>query len=398
MNSNTADAALQLDLEGRIASDLPCRHCAYNLRGLTLDGVCPECARPVGQSLGHNYLRNCDPDWVSGLAMGLNIIIGAVLLGILGGCALGGATVALGRGVRPGGGATILMQSLQYLVAILSFVGYWKLTSPDPGRTEPESDYSARRIVRIAQVAGLGLMLLALMATAISPTVQTILALISSPIGIVTMIAILIYGRQIAMRIPNERLAWHIRVVTWGGGISMAATTLGGMTMMISSLGTAAAAPGALTTTGYLAPVGGPGANTNAAPNMPAAPSAPGPEGVDSDDANTDVAPTAPGSIRGGQVMPRSSRSSLPVATAPAGMPAPTGMPPGFGAGMPRAGILGTMFGGAFVACSAMALGVFALWALVLVLWMRSELLKAAEAARLNAASLSPPPMPGGAF
>jgi uncharacterized repeat protein (TIGR04138 family) len=34
-----------------IATDLPCRACAYNLRGLSFKSVCPECAEPIQNSL-----------------------------------------------------------------------------------------------------------------------------------------------------------------------------------------------------------------------------------------------------------------------------------------------------------------------------------------------------------
>jgi hypothetical protein len=34
-----------------IETDLPCVHCNYNLRGLHLSGVCPECAQPIWDAL-----------------------------------------------------------------------------------------------------------------------------------------------------------------------------------------------------------------------------------------------------------------------------------------------------------------------------------------------------------
>jgi uncharacterized repeat protein (TIGR04138 family) len=35
---------------GTIANNLPCRSCAYNLRGLQFDGVCPECGELIADS------------------------------------------------------------------------------------------------------------------------------------------------------------------------------------------------------------------------------------------------------------------------------------------------------------------------------------------------------------
>jgi hypothetical protein len=35
---------------GTISNNLPCRKCAYNLRGLKFDGRCPECGEPIRDS------------------------------------------------------------------------------------------------------------------------------------------------------------------------------------------------------------------------------------------------------------------------------------------------------------------------------------------------------------
>lgn len=45
-------------------ADLPCVHCNYNLRGLTVDGACPECGRPVADSTRDDALRGADPIWL----------------------------------------------------------------------------------------------------------------------------------------------------------------------------------------------------------------------------------------------------------------------------------------------------------------------------------------------
>jgi hypothetical protein len=35
----------------RVEGDVPCGRCGYNLRTLAVEGVCPECAALVGESL-----------------------------------------------------------------------------------------------------------------------------------------------------------------------------------------------------------------------------------------------------------------------------------------------------------------------------------------------------------
>jgi hypothetical protein len=43
-----------------LQEDLPCIHCRYNLRGLSEDGICPECGNPVAPSV-EKYRRTADP-------------------------------------------------------------------------------------------------------------------------------------------------------------------------------------------------------------------------------------------------------------------------------------------------------------------------------------------------
>ena len=69
-----------LDADVHVVADLPCGSCGYNLRTLSLSGVCPECARPVRQSIAACFLRCADAGWVRQLARGvLLLIVGAVV-------------------------------------------------------------------------------------------------------------------------------------------------------------------------------------------------------------------------------------------------------------------------------------------------------------------------------
>lgn len=75
---------------GPVADDLPCYRCGYNVRGLALDGRCPECAAEVdetrrrleshrdGQTLP---LAESDPRWVRTLAWAcVWVLVGGLLL------------------------------------------------------------------------------------------------------------------------------------------------------------------------------------------------------------------------------------------------------------------------------------------------------------------------------
>jgi RNA polymerase subunit RPABC4/transcription elongation factor Spt4 len=56
------------DADGRIASDLACVRCSYNLRELRADSICPECGTAIARSLHGGLLAYADPDWVAHLA------------------------------------------------------------------------------------------------------------------------------------------------------------------------------------------------------------------------------------------------------------------------------------------------------------------------------------------
>jgi len=57
-----------------VEHDLPCLACGYNLRGLALAGLCPECAAPVTRSRAGNLLKNREPGWVGRVALGLRLV------------------------------------------------------------------------------------------------------------------------------------------------------------------------------------------------------------------------------------------------------------------------------------------------------------------------------------
>ena len=74
-----------IDEDGRIIGDVTCRGCGYNLRGLTPDGVCPECAIAIGRSVKGDLLQYCDPAWVDRLARGMLWVIAGTIASRCGG-------------------------------------------------------------------------------------------------------------------------------------------------------------------------------------------------------------------------------------------------------------------------------------------------------------------------
>jgi len=76
------EASPPLGPDGALAADVPCRRCAYNLRGLRPERRCPECGTPIGRSIVGDLLEYCDPDWVARLARGATIVLWSFLIGL----------------------------------------------------------------------------------------------------------------------------------------------------------------------------------------------------------------------------------------------------------------------------------------------------------------------------
>lgn len=121
-----------LDHAGRLEGNLPCRCCAYNLRGHAPDANCPECGSPVALSLRY-FLRYSSARWVRALAGGADALCLAVLLA---GVAWLGAGAA---GFLPG---PVLPWAFVFAWAalgvlgslLLAVVGLWRITSPERER------------------------------------------------------------------------------------------------------------------------------------------------------------------------------------------------------------------------------------------------------------------------
>lgn len=222
-------ANVALDADGRIDQDVTCTRCGYNLRGLSPEGVCPECASPVGRSIQGDFLRFSSPDWVEGLASGMNWIVAGILIAILGACVESQAARATAQ--------VNLVEVVILALGIVSVVGFWMVTAPDPAREQDEPWWAARSLARSSVVLDYALNWLGLGTGAMHPWLAAVLAVLIVVTSLVKMIAGLVYARQLALRIPDRKLATECRQIMWGwiillvlpavcfGGLGMAGQT-----------------------------------------------------------------------------------------------------------------------------------------------------------------------------
>jgi hypothetical protein len=129
---------------GRIAGDLPCIACGYNLRALAEAGRCPECGEPVKRST--TYHLRPSPAWLKRLEEGVNLLttgipvigIGAGLLG-LGGFLLGSFS-----------GVSAAAPLLVFAVLLVSAISVVKITIADPTPlVRRREGLSWRRVTRL---------------------------------------------------------------------------------------------------------------------------------------------------------------------------------------------------------------------------------------------------------
>lgn len=205
-----------------LQQDTPCRRCGYNLRGLTVEGRCPECGTPVGLSAYGDFLRFCDPRWLERLAKGVSFILWGILVGIV----VGGAGSVLAALVHP-----LLGQVLMLCGGLVSLYGTWLLTEPDPSGIGEDRDINARRIVRVCLILGLGYSFLSMtarqgLASGILLVVLVILTALTGVSQAIGEAAKLLYLRKLALRIPDEALARRARFLVYAMGISVLMTVI----------------------------------------------------------------------------------------------------------------------------------------------------------------------------
>ena len=175
MNEPTSQTPPEADREavddqGRLIEDIGCRRCAYNLRSLETDAVCPECGAAVAISIHGYYLRFAPRAWVRRLALGAKLLIAAIATAFVGGLAIIGIALATPILQNPstfGPPPTLILIiftttiGFSLIVTGLLIAGVILLTARDPAEVGKPERFGSRRLARyclwslpVAMVAG----------------------------------------------------------------------------------------------------------------------------------------------------------------------------------------------------------------------------------------------------
>jgi len=223
MGSKTPLRPDVVDADERVALDLPCVACGYNLRTLRVDSVCPECAAPVEQSLGQGFLCWSDHYWVETLANGAaDLAVGTGLFVLFGGVS---ATVAA---TEFGEGALCVLTTLTALALIFELIGVVVVTEPEPDRPERLTRLPWRRPTRwclsVAAVVFVGLVLLwfSAFATGLRPAGGPVLVLVAVAVMSLSAVGasfcLFMHLGSLMARVPRPGLARWARIEAYALG------------------------------------------------------------------------------------------------------------------------------------------------------------------------------------
>jgi hypothetical protein len=200
-----------LDADGRVAKDLACIQCGYNLRTLHREARCPECGLAVRRSLRGDWLKHSDPAWLAKIAGGLGWMLRGGAVSLL--CSILPFVIALVSGAFGSTGRNVFVSvvamvlEVALLVGVLGgLVGLWVFTTPEPKPVGPESDLDQRRLVRFLGCAGM----VAVFASAL-PDDQSTLGCLLRQVAVLSVLmwcaAVELYVRRLALRIPDDQEA-----------------------------------------------------------------------------------------------------------------------------------------------------------------------------------------------
>ena len=215
------------DSEGIIREHVTCTECKSDLFNIAVEGECETCQTPCTHSLSQNLLRYADPKWVqtvrSGFLWYVIVVFAAMFVGIGSGVVF---MVVKDRAL-----ALSINSGIGFIAAVLTFLTTWFVTTPAP------SDLN-RTWSSIARFAG-GLLIFGSFLSVVM-ILRPDLGMWPSLPGILIQLgfvyAFYSYLSQLALRIPNEKLNHHVRIVLIGSVICFSMLLVGSVIAALSGV------------------------------------------------------------------------------------------------------------------------------------------------------------------
>lgn len=196
-----------------LSDSTACVSCGYNLFGLAVEGVCPECGLEIRRSTRGDLLKFADQPWLRRVLLGADLMYWGIAVSILLGLLGGFLSVAFGVG----GWGSLLVMGLTLLGQGFSVACAFLLTTQEPRVTLTEGRVTWRRVVRGSAVAVAAIQVLAWL-----PDVQqnmpfsVSLQVLVSIGGMLSVFGELEYAQAFAARLPDRKLGARTRLVKWG--------------------------------------------------------------------------------------------------------------------------------------------------------------------------------------
>lgn len=226
-----------LNAEPEIPTTVPesalCRGCGYALSGLQVTDKCPECGRPVLESIRGDLLKFCDASYLKSLHRGVVLVETGLVMYLLAtisafGLAILGPVLGLGIAAGP------IVSVLGLIPIATSFAGWFVISVPDPGVNLEDKGDKPRKTLRTAAIVNTSAAAVASVLGAIFPSASTsmwggvtaggnpIIGVVSTGVSIASLVAFVIqyfmamkYLHWIAPRIPSYELASKMKKQTW---------------------------------------------------------------------------------------------------------------------------------------------------------------------------------------
>ena len=193
----------------------PCPRCGYELTGLSAEGRCPECGSPVAAALRPDHLVYSSPDYVAKLHMGAFLVV--LSLAILIVHFIGGTFFAF-AGRIGGAGGEALFSIVGFANGILALIGWWLLSSPDPGKASVDRGATSRRVLRVLLSVRIAILAFSLVLgfVTVSPWSMPLMLMVTGVDQIVFLAAFvtsLVYLKTLAGRMPGGAIEREADVV-----------------------------------------------------------------------------------------------------------------------------------------------------------------------------------------